>query len=106
MFKHKLKASSLKKNLLRLLPAILIIFLFAAVSGGCSLLHPSSQRKAEKKQAQAEKQATKEYDKARKQHLKNQNKKTVKMMKKTRKRSENVNAYKKRRTFLKGDKCP
>jgi hypothetical protein len=69
------------------------------IPGGCGLLHPGSQRKIEKKQAQESKKADKEYDLARKQHLKHQNKKTLRMMKKTKKRASVVNKPKKRGKF-------
>lgn len=65
----------------------------------CSIIHPSPQRKVEKKQAKAEKQANKEYEKIKEQHYDLQKKETKKMMKKTKKRAKVVNQSKKRGFF-------
>jgi hypothetical protein len=83
---------------------VLCLVSLTLLPAGCGLLHPGSQRKIEKKQAQESKKADKEYDLAKKQHLKHQNKKTLKMMKKTKKRSDAINKPKKRGMFT-SKKC-
>lgn len=85
---------------LKNLSKLLLILTILSVSGSCSLLHPGSQKKIEKKQEQASKKAMQEYEKAKESHIRKQNKETKQMMKRTKKKANRLNAYKKRRTFL------
>jgi uncharacterized protein YlxW (UPF0749 family) len=79
---------------------LIMLAVLISVNSSCGLLRPGSQKKVERKQAEAQKQADKEYEKARESHIKKQNKETRKMMKRTKKKAESVNKYKKRNTFF------
>jgi hypothetical protein len=94
----------MRKRIILFLTIVLCSLVLVTVPSGCGLLHPSAQKKVEKKQALENKKADKEYAKARKQHMDNQNKETKVMMKKTKKRSTVVNKPKKR-SFFSSKKC-
>lgn len=99
MLPNKTQSIINQRFLIRWIGLILLSVLIS-VNSSCGLLRPSSQKKVEKKQAEAQKQADKEYEKARESHIKKQNKETRKMMKRTKKKAESVNKYKKRNTFF------
>lgn len=74
---------------------LLIIFIIALFTSGCSIIYPSKSRKSERAMAMQEREWTRSYDDGYRRHWSGQSERTMDMVKETRTKSKKINRQKK-----------